>query len=108
VISDPIRKIKSIIEIENSLGILPPLKELDTKLSLAAYEWSGGCGFDELTDYTDAPPGDLVRYFRLAGDLLRQIRRVVSTDDSLFYKINDCISRVNRDVVDAERQLRAG
>jgi superfamily II RNA helicase len=108
VISDPIRKIKSIIEIENSLGILPSLKELDTKLSLAAYEWSGGCGFDELTDYTDAPPGDLVRYFRLAGDLLRQIRRVVSTDDSLFYKINDCISRVNRDVVDAERQLRAG
>jgi superfamily II RNA helicase len=108
IISDPIRKIKSIIEIENSLGILPTLKELDTKLSFAAYEWSGGCGFDELTDYTDAPPGDLVRYFRLASDLLRQIRRVVSTDDSLFYKINDCISRVNRDVVDAERQLRAG
>lgn len=108
VISDPIRKIRSIIEIENSLGIVPPLKELDTKLSFAAYEWSQGCGFDELTDYTDAPPGDLVRYFRLASDLLRQIKRVVSTDDSLFYKINDCISRINRDVVDAERQLRAG
>jgi ATP-dependent RNA helicase DOB1 len=108
VISDPIRKIKRVIEIENSLGIEPKMKELDTKLSLAAYEWSNGCEFDELEKFTDSPPGDLVRYFRLASDLLRQIKRIVLTDDSLFYKINDCISRINRDVVDAERQLRAG
>jgi superfamily II RNA helicase len=108
VISDPILKIKRVIEIENSLGIEPKMKELDTKLSLAAYEWSNGCEFNELEKFTDAPPGDLVRYFRLASDLLRQIKRVVSTDDSLFHKINDCISRINRDVVDAERQLRAG
>jgi len=108
VISEPIRKIRRIIEIENSLGIEPKMKELDTKLSLAAYEWSDGCEFDELEKFTDIPPGDLVRYFRLASDLLRQIKRVVSTDDSLYHKINDCIFRINRDVVDAERQLRAG
>jgi len=108
VISGPSRKIKDIIERENSLGIDPPSKELDTKLSAATYEWSRGCAFDELTEYTDTPPGDLVRYFRLANDLLRQIKRVASREDTLFGKISDCMSRINRDVVDAERQLRAG
>jgi superfamily II RNA helicase len=108
IISEPIRKIKKIMDIENEYGILPNLKELDTKLSYAAYEWSKGCSFDELKGFTDTPPGDLVRYFRLASDLLRQIKRVVSIEDPLYHKINDCISRINRDVVDAEKQLRAG
>jgi len=107
-ISEPIRKVKRLIEIENEFGIQPNLKELDTKLSHAVYEWSRGCSFEELIEYTDTPPGDLVRYFRLASDLLRQVKRVVSVDDSLYSKISDCISRINRDVVDAEKQLRAG
>jgi len=108
VISEPLGKVKRLIEIENEFGIQPNLKELDTKLSYAVFEWSRGCSFEELMEYTDTPPGDLVRYFRLASDLLRQIKRVVSVDDSLYSKINDCISRINRDVVDAEKQLRAG
>jgi len=108
IISGPSRRIKRIRKREEDLGIDMPLKELDTKLSAAVYEWSRGCTFDELADYTDSPPGDLVRYFRLASDLLRQMKRVVSKDDALFDKINMCISRINRDVVDAERQLRAG
>ncbi len=108
VISGPTRRIWGIKEREEALGIDIPLKELDTKLSATVYEWSKGCEFSELEDYTDAPPGDLVRYFRLGSDLLRQMRRVVSTDDPLFGKINLCISKINRDVVDAERQLRAG
>ncbi len=93
---------------ENELEIDTPIKELDTKLSFAAYEWSKGCEFEKLAEFTDTSPGDLVRYFRLASDLLRQIKRVVSKEDGVFNKINDCILRINRDVVDAERQLRAG
>jgi superfamily II RNA helicase len=108
IISGPSRRIKKIRKREEALGIDTPLKELDAKLSAATYEWSRGCAFDELVDYADAPPGDLVRYFRLASDLLRQMRRAVSRDDALFDKINICISKINRDVVDAERQLRAG
>jgi len=108
ILKEPSQKMKDIMEMESVLGIDTPIKGLDTKLSYAMYEWSKGCKFDELNKYTDAPPGDLVRYFRLAGDLLRQIKRVVSKDDILFDKINDCISKINRDVVDAERQLRAG
>jgi superfamily II RNA helicase len=108
VISGPRKIIQKIKTKEEELGIDTPVKELDTKLSSAIYEWSKGCEFDELEAYTDAPPGDLVRYFRLASDLLRQMKRVVARDDVLFDKINICISKINRDVVDAERQLRAG
>jgi ATP-dependent RNA helicase DOB1 len=108
VISGPSRRIEKIRRREEDLEIDTPLKELDTKLSAAVYEWSKGCKFDELTGYADSPPGDLVRYFRLASDLLRQMRRAVSKKDTLLDKINLCISKMNRDVVDAERQLRAG
>jgi len=108
IISGPTKRIGKIREREEALGIDTRLKELDVKLSTALYEWSRGCTFEELADYTDSPPGDLVRYFRLASDLLRQMKRTVSRDDSLFDKINMCIGKINRDVVDAERQLRAG
>lgn len=108
IISDPSRIIGKIKAREEDLQIDMPIKDLDTMLSAATYMWSSGCEFSELEDYTESPPGDLVRYFRLASDLLRQIKRVVSKDDALFDKINLCISRINRDVVDAERQLRAG
>ena len=107
VLSGPTRRMKKIRLREKALGIDVPLKEMDAKLSSALYEWSKGCTFDELADYTDAPPGDLVRYFRLASDLLRQTKRVVSKEDPLFDKISACIGKINRDVVDAERQLRA-
>ncbi|MBD3182270.1 DEAD/DEAH box helicase [Candidatus Poribacteria bacterium] len=108
LLSGPDRKISSIRKREGTLGIDTPIKELDGKLSSPLYEWSRGCDFEELVDYTDAPPGDLVRYFRLASDLLRQMRRVVERGDPLFSKIDICISKINRDVVDAERQLRVG
>jgi hypothetical protein len=36
------------------------------------------------------------------------MRRVVPRGDALLDKINVCVSKMNRDVVDAERQLRAG
>ncbi len=108
ILAEPSRKVEGIRAREETLGIDTLLKELDASLSAATYAWSGGCEFDELWDYTDATPGDLVRYFRLASDLLRQTRRAVSEDDDLLHKINECIARMNRDVVDAERQLRAG
>ncbi len=108
IVSGPSRIVEGIRARERTLEIDPPLKELDANLSAATYAWSRGCEFDELADYTDGTPGDLVRYFRLVSDLLRQTRRATSGDDALLGKINICISRINRDVVDAERQLRAG
>lgn len=80
--------------------------ELDANLSTAMLAWSQGCEFDELHQYTEISDGDLVRAFRSAIDLLRQMRRAIEGHDALRDKISRCLARINRDVVDAERQLR--
>ena len=106
MLAESSRKVEDIRAMEESLGIDTPLKELDANLSAATSAWSEACTFEELEEHTDATPGDLVRYFRLTGDLLRQTRRALAEDDELLSRINECIARLNRDVVDAERQLR--
>ena len=79
---------------------------LDDKLSAAMLAWSQGCNFEELHQYTDISDGDIVRAFRSATDLLRQMRRALEDHEALRDKVSRCIAKINRDVVDAERQLR--
>ena len=75
-------------------------------LSLAILSWSRGCEFEDLEDLCDVGPGDLVRNIRLAIQLMRQTIKATSGDETLAGKLRDAIHRVNRDEVDAERQLR--
>jgi len=81
-------------------------KRPEFALSLATYHWSQGCEFGELESLTDAGPGDLCRNFRLAVQLMRQTIKATAGDDRLAQKLRRAIDRLNRDVVDAERQLR--
>ena len=84
------------------------VKSLDASLSSAVYAWSREqCGFAELVKYTDASEGDLVRAFRMTIDLLRQTQRAVVEHTALREKLELSIKKMNRDVVDAERQLRS-
>jgi superfamily II RNA helicase len=79
---------------------------LDDKLSAAMLAWSQGCDFEKLHQYTDISDGDIVRAFRSAIDQLRQMRRALEGHEALRDKMSRCIDKINRDVVDAERQLR--
>ncbi len=83
-----------------------PVPDLDTKLCAAMLAWSQGCEFEKLHDLIDLADGDLVRSIRLVIDLLRQMRRTTVDDKRLQGKLSRCIDKINRDVVDAERQLR--
>jgi superfamily II RNA helicase len=78
----------------------------DFGLSLATWHWSRGCEFDQLEHFADVGPGDLCRYFRLAIQLMRQTIKAVAGDTRIIHKLRESIDRLNRDVVDAERQLR--
>ncbi|HIE51635.1 MAG TPA: DEAD/DEAH box helicase [Armatimonadetes bacterium] len=98
--------LSAVEEYERQLGIDHQLKPLDPSLTLAVQAWSEGCAFEDLAAYTTTPDGDLVRAFRHTIDLLRQLRRTLEGDYHLQDKITACIARLNRDVVDAERQLR--
>ena len=94
------------LEVKHKVTEITPLLEL--RLCTAMLAWSRGCDFDKLERYARLDAGDFVRAFRLVIDQLRQIRRTMSGHTALVEKLNRCIGKINRDVVDAERQLRIG
>ena len=94
------------LEAKHKVTEITPLLEL--RLCTAMLAWSQGCDFDKLENYARLDAGDFVRAFRLVIDQLRQIRRAMSGHTALVEKLNRCIGKINRDVVDAERQLRIG
>ena len=94
------------LETKHKVTEVTPMLEL--RLCTAMLAWSQGCEFDQLEKYARLDAGDFVRTFRLVIDQLRQIRRAMTGHTTLVDKLNRCIEKINRDVVDAERQLRIG
>mgnify|MGYP001564915372 CR=1 FL=1 len=70
--------------------------------------WFHGAPFDKLTRLCDVDEGEIVRYFRMTVQLLRQLSDAPSADEALRKKTSLALARINRDVVDAEQQLRLG
>ena len=92
------------LEVKHKVTEITPMLEL--RLCTAMLAWSSGCEFDKLEQYARLDAGDFVRSFRLVIDQLRQIRRIMAGHTALVDKLSRCIDKINRDVVDAERQLR--
>lgn len=99
-------QLERVRALELECGVDTLSQAVDGKLSAAALAWSRGCDFDDLQKYTSASEGDIVRVFRAAADLLRQMRRSLSDHPTLPDLLLDAIKRLNRDIVDAEQQLR--
>ena len=83
-------------------------KSLEFKLASAIHAWAKGCTWAELEAHTGASDGDMVRFFRLALQLLKNTMYALPKEDLLREKLRGAARRINRDVVDAERQLRMG
>jgi superfamily II RNA helicase len=83
-------------------------KPLEFKLAGAMAAWARGCDWRDLEAHTSASDGDLVRFFRLALQLLRNTYHALEKDDPLRERLRNASRRINRDVIDAERQLRMG
>jgi superfamily II RNA helicase len=83
-------------------------KKPDFSLNAAALAWAKGADFANLGRITSVSEGDLVRTFRMALQLMRQLRRVLSKDDPLRDKLKEAADAMDRDVVDARRQLELG
>ncbi len=108
ILGEAMNEIIEIQRIEDHISVAELIPDMEFRLCSAMLAWSRGCEFDELTNYAELDPGDFVRTFRLVIDQLRQIRRAMKGHTALTDKINRCIGKINRDVVDAERQLRIG
>jgi len=75
-------------------------------LALAMEYWLRGTSFSKILQYTDTDEGEVVRYFRMAIQILREIRDNPVSSSFLKDRIRETIRMINRDVVDAEKQLR--
>ena len=77
-------------------------------LSNAVEAWLRGTNFSKTLQCTDTDEGELIRYFRMAIQILREMREINIASHILKERINETIRVINRDVVDAEKQLREG
>ena len=93
---------------EQRLELATLLKPPDFSLNAVLLAWSKGASFESLRRFTNVSEGDLVRNLRMSLQLMRQLRRVLDKDDPLRPKLADAAALIDRDVVDARRQLDLG
>jgi superfamily II RNA helicase len=92
---------------EKSCQIYPFSKEPFFHLAHATKEWLLGTEFPMLTRFTDTDEGEIIRYFRMAVQLLREISVSNYVSFNLNKKAVEVLKLLNRGIVDAEQQLRS-
>ena len=93
---------------ELHFGIPTSLKLPDWTLTPAICGWFEGRDFEAMEELCEDPPGDVCRTFRMALQLVRQVRRTLDDRDSLSDRLDEVVEQVDRDEVDAKRQLELG
>jgi superfamily II RNA helicase len=116
ILSKSSRKIKTVCEEiygqikhkEQHYRIYPFSKPPYFHLSSAMEAWLRGTNFAKILQFTDTDEGEVVRYFRMSVQILREINEASVSSHNLRQRIKETIRVINRDVVDAEKQLREG
>ena len=93
---------------EERYRIYPASKPAYFHLSTAAEAWLRGTSFDKTLRFTDTDEGELIRYFRMSVQILRELNYGQACSSTLKQRLKETIRVLNRDIVDAERQLREG
>ncbi len=96
---------RPVIKREKKERIRPVSKEAFFHLANAMEAWLKGESFEDMLRHTDADEGEIVRYFRMSIQIMREILDAPVSHD-LKSKLENLIRKINRDVVDAEKQLR--
>ncbi len=86
--------------------VYPQTKLPYFNLSKALEAWMAGCKFQDLLELTDVDEGEIIRYFRMVIQLLRQLKQAPQVSDRLRQVAKTAQAKINRDLVDAEKQLR--
>ncbi len=74
-------------------------------LSVSMLAWVRGEDLHQVLKYTDADEGGLIRNFRMAVQILRELLDTPVSEE-LKNNLRKAITAINRDVIDAEKQLR--
>ena len=97
--------LKQIQRLEKKFGINSLSKAYFYHLAPCLEAWMRKEAFDKILGYTNEDEGEIIRHFRMAIQILREI---LDTPTSLEFKnkVKKVIYLINRDIIDAERQLR--
>ena len=97
--------IQRIHKDEKALSIRPLSKAYYYNLSPCLDAWMKKEKFDKLLRYTNVDEGEIIRYFRMCIQILREILDT-PVSEGLKEKAERAVDLINRDIIDAERQLR--
>lgn len=97
---------RMIYKWESNFRITPLTKPPHFHLARAVEAWTNGQSFEKICQLTPEDEGSLVRYLRMVIQLLREIAHAPYASESLKNKARHARELIDRDVVDAEKQLR--
>lgn len=99
------KTVAHIQRVEKGFDIKPLSKSYHYHLAPCLEAWMKKTEFDKLLRYTDADEGEIIRNFRMAIQIMREILDTPMSPTSKE-KVKKTIYLINRGVIDAERQLR--
>ena len=99
------RVVKKIRGVEKNFRIRPLSKEYFFHLAPCIEAWMRNESFDKLFRYTDADEGEIIRNFRMTIQILREITETPVAQE-VKERAKNTIRLINRDIIDAEKQLR--
>lgn len=91
---------------ESKFRVFPYTRPPHFHLAPALAAWVRGERFDKLSRLTTVDEGELVRYFRMVIQLLRELLNAPYVSEKLCRTAERARNSINRDIVDAEKQLR--
>ena len=102
------RIVGRLIEGEEEFSIDATIRPPNFLAGAVIQAFADGADMEQLGQLTNASQGDLVRIFRLTVQVLRQLKKAVRRKREFCEKLDRAIDLINRDVVDAKRQLELG
>jgi len=97
---------RHVIRKETKYNVSPCVKTPYFHLCYAVRDWMGNKPFDQVCHRTGADEGELVRHFRMIIQLQRELMHAPHVSNKLKATAAKARDLINRDVVDAEKQLR--
>ena len=99
------RVLEIIEKSEKRLSIRPFSKKYYYHLSPCLEAWIRNESFDNILRYTDSDEGEIIRYFRMTVQILRELLDTPCSPE-FKSKTTKLMHFINRDIIDAEKQLR--
>jgi len=96
---------RKIQKIERKFKIYPQIKTPHFQLANAIKGWLEGKSFGEILELTHSDEGEIIRNFRMTIQILRDINQEIISEN-LRNKIQKLFTTLNRDLIDAEWQLK--